>query len=159
MRFKLGESALSFPLALATYTALAQNAEVDFDAVVPIPLSPDKAKSGEIHRTLLLARELARLLGTDVKELLPLSEPISKRRLGLRAEDFEQRYYQVLSVDKAVASIGRVLLVDDVCTYGSTLRCAILRIRELNPQATIVAATGGQMIVKSVVVDKHQLIA
>ena len=33
-------------------------------AVVPVPLSPDKAAAGEINRTLLLAKELGRQLGT-----------------------------------------------------------------------------------------------
>lgn len=74
-RFKTGEQKLAFPLALGMREALAERDLAAFDAVVPIPLSPDKDAAGEIHRTQLLARELARLLGTPTRELPSLSEP------------------------------------------------------------------------------------
>jgi len=81
MRFKVGEEALAFLLALGIYEALRQRELLDFDCIVPIPLSPDKEASGEIHRTRLLARELGKLLGIGVAELLTLRHAISKRRL------------------------------------------------------------------------------
>ena len=46
-RFKTGEAALSFPLALGMHRALAKARRLDFDVIVPVPLSPDKAKRGE----------------------------------------------------------------------------------------------------------------
>jgi len=130
---------------------------VDFDAVVPIPLSPDKEAQGEIHRTRLLGKELARLLGTRFSEVLSLKCPISKHKLritsGLTAGQFEARYSQALVVDDKVRNYNRILLVDDVCTEGSTFSSAIGRLRGAKPELEITAAAAGQMIVKAVVRD------
>ena len=131
---KRGEDALAYPLALGIYNSLSKRREFDFDCIVPIPLSPDKEQAGEIHRTRLLSRELARLLGVRVVEGLTLNEPISKRRLlnsGYSRGDFEWRYMKALEVSEKIKGYNRILVVDDVCTEGLTLRCAIRRIQEV----------------------------
>jgi predicted amidophosphoribosyltransferase len=69
-RFKAGEKNLAFPLALGMHEALVARGLESVDAIVPVPLSPDKVAAGEIHRTLLLARELGRQLGVPVRQLL-----------------------------------------------------------------------------------------
>jgi predicted amidophosphoribosyltransferase len=158
----VGDDALSFPLALGVYEALRKRNLLDFDCIVPIPLSPDKAEAGEIHRTRLLARELASLLGTRMVELLELRHPISKHKLrtgqGLTALQFERQYAAALQVEEKAKDFERILLVDDVCTEGSTLRCAATAICAVNPDCEIVAATVGQMILKAVVKDEGQLV-
>jgi predicted amidophosphoribosyltransferase len=161
-RFKSGEQNLAYPLALGIYHALRKRRLLEFDCLVPIPLSPDKAANGEIHRTRLLAEELGPLLDARVDELLTLTKAISKHRLriqqGLTANQFERLYCETLSVDPRVKSYERLLLLDDVSTEGSTIRCAVQMIRHLNPHATIVAATAGQMIVKHVVANETALV-
>ena len=160
-RFKLGSSSLAFPLALAIYRALQERNLLDFDCIIPIPLSPDKAQDGEIHRTLLLARELARLLGTPVRDFLTLTHAISKHKLrtdeGLNAKEFEPAYRNALLVDPRARSQEQILLLDDVCTEGSTLRCCVEAIKEIAPDCTITAVTGGQMILSHVVSQTAEL--
>lgn len=162
MRFKVGEESLSYPLALGIYTNLIKRGLVDFDCIVPIPLSPNKAAAGEIHRTRLLAKELARLLNIPVVELLGLKVPISKRilrtQLGLTALQFEMNYSAALRCDPLPATSRRVLLVDDVCTEGSTLRCCVLTLRTVSPDAEVSIATAGQMIMKAVVKNEATLL-
>ena len=106
-RFKVGEEALAYPLALAICRGLSKRGAVDFDSVVPIPLSPDRADRGEIKRTKLLARERERLLGIRVTELLSLNRPISKHRIrttgGFSGAHFEARYLQALGPLASVA--------------------------------------------------------
>jgi predicted amidophosphoribosyltransferase len=154
-RFKTGEEHLAFPLALAIYEVLRAKKLMNFECIVPIPLSPDKAKRGEIHRTLLLARELGHLLAVPVCELLTLTTAISKRRIrgeqGATALQFEKKYYDALSASEKLATVNKVLILDDVATEGSTLRCAVRRILERNPKCNIYAATAGEMIRKAVV--------
>jgi hypothetical protein len=101
-RFKLGMKNLAYPLALSMYEALRARRLVNFDCIVPIPLSPDKRAAGEIDRTALLADELGEMLNCRVVPLLSLSRPISKHRLriwsGLTALQFESEYCAALQV-------------------------------------------------------------
>jgi predicted amidophosphoribosyltransferase len=161
-RFKTGIANLAFPLALGLYRSLQKRHLLDVEAIVPIPLSPDKAEAGEINRTALLAREMEVLLGTPIVDALSLNQPISKHKLrtwaGLSAKEFERRYRQALVVSPDIRNWKRILLLDDVCTEGSTLRVAAQCIRELNLECEIIAVAAGQMIVKPVVRDKAPLV-
>jgi hypothetical protein len=152
-RFKTGEGALAFPLALAAHRALAKAQRLDFDAVVPVPLSPDKASAGELNRTLALARELGQLLDAPVRDKwLRLTKPVSKKRLrvqgGLSVAAFEQAYRDALEISPSVSGAS-LLIVDDVCTEGSTLRVCAEALSA--PGRRIVAATAAQMAVHPVV--------
>ena len=145
-RFKTGQGRLGFPLALGLYHALKDRDLLDVDAVVPVPLSPDKASAGELHRTLKLAKELSRLAGVPVSECLSLSGPISKRRFmrsGKTQLDFERAYSGLLACKNPPS--GRILLVDDVSTHGSTLRCCA-RVLQASTTCEIIAITAGLMI-------------
>lgn len=160
-RFKMGEVALAYPLALGMRYALAKARRLDFDVIVPVPLSPEKAERGELHRTLSLSRELGRLMSIKVEQWLTLDEPISKRKLrtglGYGASAFEAAYAEALSAHGRLAKASSVLLVDDVCTEGSTLRACAEAMRELNPDVHVVTATAGQMAVKNAVSDATTL--
>ena len=153
--FKLGELAYAYPFARSMFEQLRRRGLLDFDYVVPIPLSPDKAKKGEKHRTRALAKELARLLAVPMRDILRLVSRVSKRRMlakGCTITEFEHSYYDALRAEVSPDE-ERMLLVDDVATRGSTVAQAIRVLREQQPKATIVVATAGQMIVKEVVVD------
>ena len=162
-RFKTGEKRLAFPLALGMREALAEQDLTECDAIVPVPLSPDKEAAAEIHRTSLLAGELARLLGCPVREFLKLASPISKRRLRgdlhYSAAQFEWAYERQLVVDDGVDDLTRVLLVDDVCTEGSTISACTDSLRSRNSKLEIVAVTAGQMTVRAAVEHEEDLVA
>lgn len=154
--FKLGETAYAHPFALSIFEQLRQRDLLEFDCIVPIPLSPDKAERGEVHRTRKLASEIGRLLAVPVREILQLTEPVAKRRMQQAGEytpfQFELRYRHALRAN-VPANVQRLLLVDDVITRGSTLAKAIESIRQQQPGATVVIATAGQMILKESVAD------
>lgn len=153
-RFKLGMKGLGYPLALGVYRSLLEGELVAFDCVVPVPLSPHKKKEGELDRTLTLSTELARLLGSHCEQALELTEHISKRELCLSPPVFERRYSSLLKAT-AVDGAGPVLLLDDVATWGSTLRCCAHALAASNPGREIHAATAGLMITKSTVADEE----
>ena len=153
--FKWGEMAYAYPFALAIYEQLRRRDLLEFDYVVPIPLSPDKAAKGEKHRTRELARELGRLLAISVREMLSLSSSVSKRRMqaeGHSPAQFERRYREALHANVPKGA-ERILLVDDVMTRGSTAAQALHAIGEQRPEAAVVVATAGQMIIKEAVID------
>lgn len=160
-RFKVGDDSLAYPLARGIFTSLQNRHETEFDCIIPIPLSPDKANAGEINRTLLLARELSLLLDTPVTEALSLKASISKRRmLGMGVwtiVDFRRKYFEALNLSREIGGDERVLLVDDVCTEGTTLSQAHKKIISEYPKCQITAATAGQMIVKHVTLNEAGL--
>lgn len=161
--FKTGNVNMAYPLARGIFELLVtRNVNLKFDCIVPIPLSPDKAKKGEIHRTRLLARELSRLIDSPVKELLSLEKPVSKRKMmssGFSYSDFMHKYAESLAVDNRIAKCGRILIVDDVCTHGGTLGVSCNALRGKYPQLDIVAVSACQMIVVSALRDKSIVLA
>ncbi len=153
--FKLGEMAYAYPFALSMFEQLRRHNLLEFDYIAPIPLSPDKAANGEKHRTKELAKELGRLLAVRVCDMLKLSVNISKRRMlasGFTVARFERQYRNALQAI-VPADAGRILLVDDVVTKGSTAAQALNVLQYQRPDAEIVVATVGQMILKEAVMD------
>ncbi len=160
-RFKVGEAALAYPLAKGMVGALAKRGHIEADAIVPIPLSPEKARAGEIHRTRLLADALSNLINVPVTEALELTAPKGKRaslNAGESAYQFRRSYASLLAVDaRRLSSAAKVILVDDVCTYGHTLAASIMALRGASVRANIVAATAGQMTILDAVADERGL--
>src|SRR5690606_33988110 len=60
--FKIGEKRYAFPLAAGMHEALKSRGVPVPDAIVPIPLSPEKIAKGELNRTSALADELSALM-------------------------------------------------------------------------------------------------
>lgn len=162
MRFKLGDEDLAYPLALGMYTALRRRGFAEFDTVVPYPLSPEKVERSEFNRTKALGGELARLFGTRPEALLRLTGSISKRALRTQgrysAVEFEQSLMPLLRGSRKARDRRRILLVDDVCTDGSTLRCATARLWDTNPDLEIVASTAALMVKAPVVASSRRLL-
>jgi predicted amidophosphoribosyltransferase len=151
--------------ALGIYEQLARRGLLDFDAIIPVPLSPDKIERKELNRTHEMAQHLALLLGNvPVVPGLRLKEPISKRslqsteRLGPSA--FEKRYDALLLSDGGVlAGIGaKILLLDDVSTKGSTLSVCAARLKSFDDSFQITAVVGAQMLIAEAVRDPNTLI-
>ncbi|MPZ49272.1 MAG: hypothetical protein GEU75_08230 [Dehalococcoidia bacterium] len=64
---------------------------------------------------------LARLMDVPVRELLVLNQAVSKRRFqsaGYTYAQFERKYAAALSVVETEERFEKLLLVDDVSTYG-----------------------------------------
>ena len=156
--FKMGEMGYAYPFAHAMFEQLRRRDKIDFDCVVPIPLSPDKAERGEEHRTRALARELGKLLVVPVREMLRLTRPVSKRRMisagYYTPPRFEALYSEALEAE-VPPGVRRILLVDDVMTKGSTVAQAMVAMRRQRPDLTAVVATAGQMIIKEAVEHDH----
>ncbi len=127
--FKNGEIGLAYLYAAAIHQSLGELAPgLHWEAVVPIPLSPEKQAAGEVDRVRAIAVELGRLVRAPVRDVLSLTAPAGKRatvRSGGSPARFQELYTQHLVVNSPLPpSVRRVLLVDDVCTTGTTLTVA-----------------------------------
>ncbi len=100
------------------------------DLLVPIPQTSGHRLIRGYNPSLLLAREMGKLLKIPVASLLkrravsiPQSALKRDERLALSVETFQWRI-------KSGATDKTILLIDDVCTTGSTLRLAAERLKE-----------------------------
>ena len=79
IEFKPEETAYVDPFALSMFEQFRQRDQLEFDCVVPIPWSPDKAKENGKHRTRALARALGRLAVPGGKPATLASPEIAPR--------------------------------------------------------------------------------
>ena len=151
--FKVGEGGLAYAFAAAAHESLRGQTSARFDAVVPIPLSPEKIEAEELHRALVLAVQLSFLIKAPVCEALSLAVPVGKRAMlkeQKSVQQFEATYRASLRVDEQrLSRYKSVLLVDDVCTRGSTLSVAAEALRRAYPRLEVHAAVGALMAVKA----------
>lgn len=61
-------------------------------------------------------------------------------------------------ISPAVQGAARVLVVDDVCTHGSTVTVIAKALRGVEPATEVVVATAGQMVVKQAVAHPERLV-
>ena len=151
--FKAGESGLAYTLAAAAHEALLDEIVPRVSALVPIPLSPEKVDAKELHRAHALAVQLSLLVRAPVRQALSLASPVGKRamlREQRSIQDFETAYREALVVDPMMLkSATTILLVDDVCTRGSTLSIAAEALISRYPRVQVYAAVGAQMAIKA----------
>jgi hypothetical protein len=161
-RFKAGEEALAFPLAAAVHRQLEINGLMPLDGIVPVPLSPEKAAKGELDRVLALARELSALADSPIIDALSLEGAIS--RTAMKAQQvgygaFEAAYQAALRVDVVrLPESGRILVLDDTCTEGSTLRVIGRAIRKARPALELYASSATLMAVQDTVANANSLL-
>ena len=103
---------------------LRARGDLEFDSVVPVPMHRKKLRKRGYNQAELLARALARRLGARCQPALLV------KKLEREAQSTLARAQRAANVRGAFGASpavdGRsVLLVDDVCTTGETLRaCA-----------------------------------
>ena|ERR1051326_944603 len=94
-----------------------------FDAVVPVPMSRKKERKRGYNQSELLARSLAKKIGTQCEMLLTKTTDTPAQSLLPK----EERAANVRHAFQASAKANdkSLLLIDDICTTGETLRaCA-----------------------------------
>lgn len=102
--------------------------------IVPIPTAPARIRTRGYDQALLLARALAATRKLPYRRLL--TRQSSARQLGANRRT---RQAQAAHLFTAADATGKkILLVDDVCTTGATLKAAATALRQAG--ATEVAA-------------------
>ncbi|MBV8084155.1 MAG: ComF family protein [Chloroflexi bacterium] len=105
---------------LAAYLVRAA-AELPGEAVVPLPLHPNRLRVRGYNQSELLARELASRLGLP---LLLAAERVreTEDQIGKNRRQRQQNVKGAfVCADRSLVAGRALLLVDDVCTTGSTL--------------------------------------
>jgi ComF family protein len=93
---------------------------------IPVPLHPKRLRERGFNQSLLLARHVASLLGTELDFLSLRRIRYTQPQTGLKSEERKRNVRKAFEITNQEVIKGRnVLLVDDVTTTGSTLNeCA-----------------------------------
>jgi ComF family protein len=100
------------------------------DVIVPVPLHAARQRQRGYNQSALLARELGACLGRPVAEDSLVRTKATAPQVGLNAEERRANVCDAFRCTGTDLSGKRVLLVDDVCTTGSTLESAGVALRE-----------------------------
>lgn len=104
------------------------------DIIVPVPLSASHHFSRGYNQSLLLAYEMGKILDRPVLELLG-KYSIAYSQMNLSTEDRKNLNKDLFTVRGAIDRSKRILLVDDVVTTGSTLRCSAQQLAVFEPSS------------------------
>lgn len=112
-----------------------------FDAIVPVPLHPQKERRRGYNQAILLATAMGQYLDVAVQPMLTRTRD-TPSQVTLSREQRQSNLASAFSLDPAWAPApeGRFLLVDDVRTTGSTLNACALELVRTGPRK-IAAAT------------------
>jgi len=121
LKFRNGTfNAKSFSKQMYRAVGMACKCE-NIDIVTAVPMYKASKRERGYNQAELLARETARLLGKPYKELLKKTKK-NRVQHELSGEQRKKNVLGVYSVKDAEIIKGKsILLVDDVCTTGSTL--------------------------------------
>lgn len=102
---------------------------LEIDAIVPVPLHPTRLRHRGYNQAALLARELGAHLQRPVVEETLVRVKATAPQVELGAEERRANVHNAFRCKDSSLAGKRVLLVDDVCTTGSTLDSACLALR------------------------------
>ena len=129
-----------YALALLIYKALGRNGMCSADLISYMPMTTEELKSRGYNQTELIARELGFMLDTGCMNTLVKVKEIKKQKaLGRRSR--ERNMMNAFEASQDIALNGkRVLLIDDVCTTGSTLSEAARALKAAGAESVYAAA-------------------
>jgi len=119
---------------------LAPHIQWTFDAIIPVPLHFSRHAEREYNQANLLAQALATFMSRPVHTDLLMRHRATTTQVGLNAAQRQENVKGAFSVVVGKSVPTAVLLVDDVCTTGSTLGAAAGVLKEAGAKS-IYAAT------------------
>lgn len=111
---------LKYPLALLMRDALPADIAEKTDVIVPLASSKRRIKEYGYNQAMLLAKEISALINKPVFDILQKSSGGSNMYL-LNKEERRKNIKGLYSANGTLSG-ETVLLVDDICTTGETLR-------------------------------------
>jgi ComF family protein len=113
------------------------NLQDGYEAIIPVPLHPQKQRRRGFNQSLEIARHLAQLTQT------PIVHPLRKIRMTQNQSELK-RQERLLNLSGAfeliptrLACLKRVLIIDDVITTGATLTQVLTPLRQAAPELVI----------------------
>lgn len=104
--------------------------DLSIDAIVPVPLHPTRQRQRGYNQAALLAIEVGAHLQLPVIQDVLVRTRATAPQVDLRAQERRANVQDAFRCTGNSLSGKRVMLLDDVCTTGSTLESACATLRE-----------------------------
>lgn len=111
--------------------------------VVPVPLFKTRQKKRKYNHMVLVAQEFCKLSGYSMNENLVERIKDTKPQYKLSKSQRMENLANAFKVNKNSLLTGTVLLMDDICTTGSTFENIILELKKNNIDDIVCFATTG----------------
>lgn len=134
-----GASELAEPLGGLLAQCAAEQLSGEFDTVTWVPVSRKRLRKRGYDQSELLARSACRLWDTQPTRLL---RKLSNNPAQSSLNDVSARKANVTGVYEAVGDVSgkRILLIDDICTTGSTLSEGARILMDAGAESVVCAA-------------------
>jgi len=120
---------LAYYLAKFMYEYFSKVTDEKSFEIVPVPIFPKREKKRKYNHMNLVGEELAKLMGCDLNRELIIRIKDTKPQYKLKRAERIQNLKGAFKVNQQTYKGGTVLLIDDICTTGSTFEEMI---KELN---------------------------
>jgi ComF family protein len=114
---------LDEPLADLLLQTLTARGDLAFDAIVPIPMHRSQKRTRGYNQAELLAVALGRRIDVSCQPAF-LTKTVARRRQSTLARSERVANVRGVFAASADADGKSILIVDDICTTGETLRAA-----------------------------------
>lgn len=113
----------------------------DFYQIVPVPLFKTREKSRKYNHMVFVAEEFAKLSGYEVNLELVKRVKDTKAQYKLNRAQRMENLSNAFEINVKVAKNKRILLIDDICTTGSTFESIIFELKKNNIDDIVCLAT------------------
>jgi len=113
----------------------------DFYQIVPIPLFKTREKSRKYNHMTLVAEEFAKLTGYEVNLELVKRVKDTKAQYKLNRAQRMENLSNAFEINVKDTKNNRILLIDDICTTGSTFESIIIELKKNNIDDIVCLAT------------------
>lgn len=120
---------LAYYLAKFMYEYFSKVTDEKSFEIVPVPIFSKREKKRKYNHMNLVGEELSKLIGCDLNRELIYRIKDTKPQYKLKRAERLQNLKDAFMVNKGKYKGGTILLVDDICTTGSTFEEMI---KELN---------------------------
>ena len=134
-----GNAAYALGTALA-YTIRKCSFHNNVDAVVPTPMHKSDLKLRGYNQSELIARVVSEILGIKMIKDAVIKNRKTRNQKSLNRSEREKNLKEAFNITKPEKISGkRILLIDDICTTGSTMKEITKTLKENNAVSVICA--------------------
>ncbi len=105
------------------------------DLLIPVPLHAARSRERGYNQSTLLARQLARAAALPVREPALQRVKATVPQVTLNAAERKANVHEAFTADAGLVQGQRALLIDDVCTTGSTLEACSRALKQAGAAA------------------------